>query len=212
MIKERRRGRASRPLDAGPLAITTRVRRLVDDVHGGNLVEASAFAGLPYHTFRQMHAGHRVPCRATLERLASVYDLPVDWFTSARQTDDGTIPLAGWIGDLPSDPSHRLTSEAATGRRVTSPVSAWPLIRVLAQLEQRLTALPKSPLRPIIGAATDPREIRRRLTAFILQPILAARFAGSIAPAEPGSPTNPEWVDLLRALGRFWERALSDLM
>src|SRR5262245_6862935 len=105
MIKERRRGRASGPLDAGSLAITIRVRRLVDDVHGGNLLEASAYAGVPYRTLREIHTGRGMPCRATLERLARAYELPVDWFTSSRHPDDGTIPVAGWIGFLPDDPA-----------------------------------------------------------------------------------------------------------
>ena len=214
MIKERRGG-PSRPLVAGRLAITNRVRRLVDDVHGGNLLEASAYAGVPYRTLREIHAGRgRIPGHATLERLALAYELPIDWFTSGGDVDDGTIPVAGWIGFLPDDPRP--------ARRVAVPVGAWPLIRVLAQLEQRLTSLPPSVGRPIIGLATDPREIRRRLTAFIFQPILAARVARTRSDSPVGPPASPprlpparnsdEWSDMLRDLGRFWERALHDLM
>jgi hypothetical protein len=219
MIKERRRGRASGPVDAAPLAITTRVRRLVDDVHGGNLLEASAYAGVPYSSLREIHAGRaRAPGTGMLERLARAYELPLGWFTSRRYSDDGTVPLAGWIGFLPEG-FETPEGIGSDGYRVTVPMAAWPLIRVLAQLEQRLTALPAGPSRPIIGSATDPRDIRRRLAAFIFQPILAARGAGlrGASIGHPDARPRPsrsiaEWSDMLRDLGRFWERALSDLM
>ncbi len=220
MLRERRRGRPRRPQSAPPASLTARLRRLVDDVHDGNLLEASAHAGVPYATLREIHAGRtRNPGLATLERLASAYGLPLDWFREGSALDDGTIPLAGWVGFLPPDPESG--AEWQYARRVTIPYAAWPLIRVLVQLEQKLRDVPASADRPIIGGATDPREIRRRLTGFILQPLLAARNLGAkdVVKAEPPFPgqielkgaTRDQWIGMLRDLGRFWEQALGGL-
>jgi transcriptional regulator with XRE-family HTH domain len=221
MLRERRRGRPPLPLTSPLCSLTARVRRLVDDVHDGNLLEASVHAGVPYATLREIHAGRtRSPGIQTLERLARAYGLPLDWFVGGAATDDGTVPLAGWVGFLPADPESG--AEWQFARRVTIPYAAWPLIRVLEQLEQRLRDLPPSPSRPILGGATDPRECRRRLTAFILQPLLAARSLGAndVVKAEPPfpgqyelrGPKREQWIDMLRDLGRFWERALGGLL
>jgi len=215
MLKERR-GRPRRPLGPPTARVTARLRRLVDDVHDGNLLEASAHAGIPYATLREIHSGRTPsPEGATLQRIARAYGLPVDWFSAP---DDGTVPPAGWVGFLPGDGGP----DARPARRVTIPFAAWPLIRVLVQLEQRLRDLPPDPERPILGAATDPRECRRRLTAFIFQPLLAARRVGRSegdghVPPLPGSlalrgPSRERWIDMLRDLGHFWERALGGLL
>jgi hypothetical protein len=218
MLRERRRGRPRRPLGPPTAVVTARLRRLVDDVHDGNLLEASAHAGVPYATLREIHAGRTAsPGLHTLERIARAYGLPLDWFTAP---DDGTVPLAGWVGFLPPDPDSG--AEWRYARRVTIPFGAWPLIRVLVRLEQRLRDLPANPDRPILGGATDPRECRRRLTAFILQPLLAARQLGArdVVRAEPPFPGQidlkgqgrDQWIDMLRNLGHFWERALGGLL
>jgi hypothetical protein len=205
MLRERRRERPRRPFGAPAVLATARLRRLVDDVHGGSLVEAAAFAGVPYAALREIHAGRAsAPPRATLERIATTYGLPPDWFTAP---DDGTVPAAGWVGFLPSEPGP---GPAGPGRRVTIPFGAWPLIRVLVRLEQRLRDLPASPDRPILGGATDPRECRRRLTAFIFQPLLAAG-QGCVLEARPGAH-RVEAVGMLRNLGHFWEQALGNLL
>lgn len=179
--------------------LIARVRRLVDDVHDGDLLEASAHAGVPYALLRDIHSGRKTD-GATLRRLAECYGLPLAWFSEACTADDGTVPLAGWAGLLPPD------CQDGCGRRVTIPYGAWPLIRVLVQLEQRLRDSPANPARPIIGDATDPREIRARILAFLFQPLSAARAASS-APGGTGYP-----VAVLRDLGRFWERALASLV
>jgi hypothetical protein len=210
MLRERRRGQPPRALRATWAKVTARVRRLVDDVHDGNLLEASAHAQVPYATLREIHSGRaKQPGVAILEQLARAYRLPLDWFFDGSATDDGTIPLAGWVGFLP-DPK----SVDNDGRRIAIPYAAWPLIRVLVQLEQRLRDRPAHPDRPIIGSATDPREIRRRITTFVFQPLLAAESL--VAKASRGSqpeagPPEPS-VALLRDLGRFWERALGPLV
>jgi hypothetical protein len=215
MLKERRRGRPPQPFVAAGTLVTARIRRLVDDVHGGNLLAASAYSGVPYAVLRDIHSGRgRSAGAATLERLAMAYDLPVDWFTRSDVGDDGTIPSAGWVGFIPGDSSDGSGGQPA--RPVTIPGAAWPLIRVLSQLEARLTAIPPSPGRPIMGTATDPRVCRGRLTAFILQPIasanLSSELSGPAGRGAHGGPSNDQWIEMLKALGRFWEQALGGLM
>lgn len=202
MLRPRRAGHAPRPLWANGNPLTARLRRLVDDVHDGDLFEASAHAGVPYAALREIHLGRVRNAGAVLERLAAAYGLPVAWFVDEGGPDDGTIPVAGWAGYLP-------LGRRGGPARLTIPHSAWPLIRVLVQLEQRLRDQPAGPERPIIGAATDPREIRRRLTAFILQPLVAA---GAIGADWEGAPGDDRWAAMLHDLGRFWERALGGLI
>lgn len=165
-------------------------------------------AGLPYATLREIHAGRtQHPGHCTLERLARVYGVPLQWFIDGSSLDDGTLPLAGWVGFV--------STGARSERRVRIPWAAWPLIRVLVMLEQRLRELPASPDRPIIGALSDPRAIRDRLTAFVLQPLLAARGVPwgptDVAWGEPGGAAGARWIGMLSDLGRFWERALVGL-
>ncbi len=205
MLRERRRGRTRRPLGASSAVVTARLRRLVDDIHDGNLLEASAHAGVPYAILREIHAGRAPsPDRGVLERIAGAYGLPRDWFTAP---DDGTVPPAGWVGFLSPDLDPDTGVDA---RRVTIPFGAWSLIRVLVRLEQRLRDLPPHPDRPILGGATHPLECRRRLTAFILQPLLAAgrRTAVDVG---PGSGRDDS-IGMLRNLGQFWEQALGGLL
>jgi len=69
-----------------------------------------------------------------------------------------------------------------------------------------------------IGSAVDPEEIRRRLTAYLLGPILDAQREGMvrILGADPpfrgtrnaSEEEERDWVELLRALGKFWELTL----
>ena len=205
MLKERCFARASRSDRAAWMKVTARVRRLVDDVHDGDLLAASVHAGVPYKLLRELHAGRaKQPDTRTLARLARTYHLPIDWFFEGTAADDGTVPMVGWTGYV-HDPG------TAGSRRLTIPIAAWPLIRVLVQLELRLRDQPADPDRPIIGEATDPREIRSRLTSFIFQPLLAAR---PISAMELGSRAlvESQWVEMLRDLGRFWERALGSLL
>lgn len=185
--------------------VTARLRRLVDDIHDGNLLEASAHAAVPYAILREIHAGRAArPDGRLLERIAGAYGLPGDWFTAP---DDGTVPPAGWVGFLSPD----LDPDAdADPRRVSIPFGAWSLIRVLVRLEQRLRDLPPHPDRPILGGATHPRECRRRLTAFILQPLLAAG-RGTAVDVGPGSGRDDS-IGMLRNLGQFWEQALGSLL
>ncbi len=202
MLRERRRSRQTAPLAASWSRVTARVRRLVDDVHDGDLAKASAHAGVPYAQLRDIHAGRsRQPGAATLEQLARAHGLPIGWFLSGSTSDDGTIPLTGWDGFLPG--------ADCPGQRIVLPHSAWPLIRVLVQLEQRLRDLPATVDRPIIGAITDPRAIRAKLSAFIFQPLFAATAVGGGGGFDGLRGDRGEAT--LRGLGQFWERALGGL-
>jgi hypothetical protein len=125
----------------------------------------------------------------------------------------------GWVGILPPDPETGADPRYA--RRVVIPFAAWSLVAVALRLERLLEALPPSPTRPIVGGASDPFEFRRRLTAFLLQPLLAARGAGAPVPlpTEPPIKGEPEftqerrevWLMVLRRLGDYWQAALSEV-
>ena len=98
---------------------------------------------------------------------------------------------------------------------------AWPLARCFLELERELERLPPRMERPILGTAIHRDEIRQRLTAYLLEPLLAAQREGmvQILGAEPPfrGTRNPtpeqerEWIELLRSLGKFWERTLETM-
>ena len=136
------------------------------------------------------------------------------------EKDDDSVPFVGWVGFLPADAESGAGWQYA--RRVTVPYAAWPLVQLLLRLESRLRELPTHPDRPIIGAATDPRECKRRLAGFILQPLLAAHALGAkdVLQADPPLPgqsplegsAREEWLETLRHLGLFWDRALAGMV
>ena len=221
MLVTRRRGRPPRPLAPTVTGVTLRLRRLVDLVHDGNLLEAAAHCGVAYGTLREIHTGRtRNPGLATLERISRAYGVPMEWFLSTAEKDDGSVPFVGWVGFLPADAESGAGWQYA--RRVTVPYAAWPLVQLLLRLESRLRELPTHPDRPIIGAATDPRECKRRLAGFILQPLLAAHALGAkdVLQADPPLPgqsplegsAREEWLETLRHLGLFWDRALAGMV
>lgn len=208
----KRRGRPPEPLPASDLPVVQRIRELVRLVHGGNLREAALHTGLPYATLRQLYRAETgEPSLSTVARLADAYGLPVDWFLG-RGSGSGE-PQMGWEGILPADPETG--SERRYARRVLIPFGAWPLAGLALGLERRLAGLPAASTRPIVGAAHDDFELRRRLTAFLLQPLLAARAAGSPVPLPADPPMREEppftaarrelWLQTLRKLGEWWE-------
>jgi hypothetical protein len=144
--------------------------------------------------------------------ISEAYGTPLEWFT---RDDASASPRLLIEGQLPPDPDYGRGRE---GRRIRIPLAAWPLARCFLQLEQRLAKLPPRNDRPILGAAVDPDEMRRRLTAFLLGPLLEAQredlaqVLGADPPfrgtKNPDSEAEREWVEVLRALGRFWERVL----
>jgi transcriptional regulator with XRE-family HTH domain len=219
MLEAPRRGRPAGPLPPASQPVTRRIRELVADVHQGNLREAALHAGVPYPTLRELHRGETAnPGLATVRRLAEAYGLPIEWFLEAG--DAAVRPQMGWIGILPPDPETGADPRYA--RRVVIPFAAWSLVALALRLERHLEALPPSPSRPIVGGASDPFEFRRRLTAFLLQPLLAARGAGASVPlpTEPAIKGEPQltperrvlWVGVLRRLGDYWQAALTGVL
>jgi hypothetical protein len=211
-MRQHRGGPSSRALASPSVSLTGRIRRLVDDIHNGNLMEASLHAGVPYATLRDIHAGKvRWLAAKTVERLASVYSLPYEWFVGV-ENDDGTVPSAGWVVTIPSE-KPEVDSTPELGQRLMIPYAAWPLVHVLVQLEQRLRDMNPSPARPIIGTLSEPRAIRARIAAFILQPLLAARAMTTSSPRlDLGASADPTGIEMLRDLGLFWQRALGPLL
>jgi transcriptional regulator with XRE-family HTH domain len=203
-------GRPRGPLPEARHLVTRRIRRLIDEAHLGNLREAAAHTGLPYATLRDLYSGRTTsPGLNTLVLIADTYGTSLEWFT---RDDPGAAPRLLIEGQLPPDPEYGRGRE---GRHIRIPLAAWSFARCFLELERTLTKLPPGTDRPIIGSAVDPDEVRRRLTAFLLGPILDAQREGMvrILGAEPpfrGTRNTTEeedrdWVELLRALGKFWE-------
>ncbi len=206
-------GRPRGPLPEARHLLTRRIRRLIDEAHLGNLREAASHTGLPYATLRDLYFGSTSsPGLRTVLVIAEAYSAPLEWFT---EEDPDSAPRLAIEGQLPPDPDYGRGRE---GRAIRIPLSAWPLARCFLRLERELTAQPPTANRAIIGAAVDRDEVRRRLTAFLLGPLLGANAEGMIqlqgaTPPFRGTRTptpeeEREWVEVLRALGKFWERVL----
>ena len=197
--------------------VTAGVRRLVDEAHRGNIREAAALSGLPYATLRDLYVGRSAnPGIETLARLGEPYRLTADWFLAPPDTRG---PITAIAGILPPDPEIGGTR---LGRTLSIPLAAWPLARVFLDLESYLTTLPPAADRPVLGGVRDPNACRQRLTAFLLTPLLEAAEAGGmrVLGADPpfrgtSRPSKEEWeawLEALRDLGAFWERALAPML
>lgn len=216
-VRRRGPGRPKAALPPATTTLTRRVRRLVDDAHEGNLREAASHSGLRYGTLRDLYTGRTLsPGLDTLRHLAGAYRIPLEWFLDEDLADEPQVSV--W-GVLPPDPEF---SRGREGRRIRIPLTAWPLARAFLRLEQALVNRPASPSRPVIGGATDPGAIRQAVTRFLLAPLLEAHRIGQlpmygVEPPFRGSrrPDEAEWetwVGTLKALGRFWERALGGVL
>ena len=206
MPDARTRGRPPKDLPPTRIPVVQRLRELVGQVHGGNLREAALHTGLPYPTLRQLYRGETTePSMSTLARLADAYGLPVDWFLGRSAGAVG--PAMGWEGILPSDPE---TGSDRYARRVWIPFAAWPLPGIAIRLQRKLAGPGPVP--------ADDFDLRRRVTSFLLQPLLAARALDARIPLGcdpplPGEPLlTPErrqrWMTALRKLGEFWQATL----
>lgn len=208
-----RPGRPKLPLPPPARPLTARVRLLIDSAHAGNIREGSRFAGIPYATLRDLYRGSVTdPGLDTLQRLASPYGLNPAWFLETGRSDlPGPVAHRGL---LPPDPD--LSALHREGRVVEIPLAARSLYQVYSKLWSHLTALPPTRDRPILGGARDPAECRRRLTTFLLEPLLSARALGEsvlrTTPPLRGEPGPGEWVKVLEALGVMWERVLPGLL
>jgi hypothetical protein len=210
-------GRPKGPLPEATSLLTRRIRLVVNEAHLGNLAEAAAHTGLPYGTLRDLYLGRTLnPGIQTIAALAGSYGLSPGFFTD-RHVEE--VPLLAVETTLPPDPDY---GRGSRGRRIQIPLAAWPLARLFLRLEAALAVRPPSRTRPILAGLTDREECRARLAAFLLDPLLQAREAGGqrllgVEPPFPGTPEVTsgawrEWVETLRALGRFWTRTLEPLL
>ena len=201
-------GRPKAKLAADVPPVTRRVRKLLDQVHGGNLADAQRATGLPYPTLRDLYAGRTAnPELATLNQLRAPYGVSLDWFTDLKGEDE--VPLGGRVALLPPHP--RAAGGARALRQVLLPYAARTLTAVFAQLEAWLERQAPAPERPVVGEATGDA-FAFRLTTFLLQPLLAAEKLGeevipAAAPAQPAS-VDAAWVSRLEALGAMWRALL----
>lgn len=110
---------------------------------------------------------------------------------------------------LPPPPGR--PGEPRFERMVDIPYAAWPLVGIYWDLGEYLESLPPTASRPILGDATDDREMHRRLVRFLFAPLLAAEAAGQqVMPT--GAWDNEKWLQTTKALGRLWEQAIPDLI
>lgn len=204
---QRRPGRPKKSRKALAL-VTRRVRRLIDLAHDGNIRQASDETGLPYPTLRDLYSGRRAsPRLATIKALAEHYSIYLQWFTDERQPDP--VPLSGLVGRL--DP---LGGAPGEDREVVIPFAAWEFIKVALAVDAYVDSMPPSPDRPIVREATD-EKATKLLTAFLLQPLLAAEALGEPDAIVREWATREEeeiWVRKLRALGRLWQVAMPALL
>ena len=202
-------GRPKQTLAADVPAVTRRVRKLVDQVHGGNLADAQRATGLPYPTLRDLYAGRTAnPELATLDRLRAPYGVSLNWFTEPGS--DKEVPLAGRLVLLPPHPRAAAAGGVAGRalRQVLLPYAARTLSSVFERLQAWLEQQAPAPERPVVGEATGDT-FTFRLTTFLLQPLLAAEKLGEeVIPAS----VDAAWVERLEALGAMWRAALARIL
>ena len=207
--------------------LTRRVRRLIDLAHDGNIQEASEVTGLPYATLRDLYSGRTTNTRVnTLKLLAHSYGFSEPWFL---QEDLGeVVPFAARTCYLPADAfwagpeDNKVLELGGHVREVQIPFVAWPLAEVYTVLRDYLQSYLPSTNRPIVGDESNESfiDFDLRLSKFLLGPLVIAagdaheRGALQVIPLEP--PRTPEeqerMLKPLRALGRFWELAIPDLL
>jgi len=198
--------------------VTRRVRRLVDLAHDGNIRQAADECGLPYATLRDLYSGRRTnPGLKTLKKLAERYEIPMGWFTDERQSEE--VPISGYVGYL--EPRAEQRGPRPWLRDITIPFAAWEFVRVIKALDDYLESLPATPERPIVGDSAG-KEGLKRLTEFLLQPILAAEAIGEPDAVVPNTAFVPDrmptkqdeenWVRKLRLLGNLWESLIPGVL
>lgn len=207
------RPRAELPEPSHPL--TERIRRIVDVVHRGKVLDASRLTGIPYPTLNELYVGRTVnPNTATLEAFRKPYDIPMSWLFGESGAE--ASPQTGRFVLLPPHPKASVRRREL--RRVEIPFAAWSLYHVFSVLERRLNSAEPSVDRPIVGEASG-YALTFRLATFLLQPLLAAEKAGEpgvivTADGEQGDDAGPRerWVESLLRLGDLWKSTLSNLL
>lgn len=194
--------------------ITRRVQQLVNEAHGGNVLEASNVSGVPAATLRALFNGKSLnPGRNTLNALREPYNLPPGWFDLEESSHH---PLHGYSFTLMKD---RGDGEMYEADRFGIPWSSWPLPGVYKRLYAHVSALPRSDKRPIIGARdlenrTKESEARALVAEFLLSPLIEEEkaFKVKLVPEHPYEAREPAIVERLRLLGLFWQDALGPVI
>lgn len=206
-------GRPKAPLRPAKATVTRRVRLLVDQIHEGNLNEASEATAVPYATLRDLYTGRTTrPGQGTLAKFAGAYGFWPHWFTEEKERDQ--LPQAGIVWNV----RERSASGLELGRGIVVPYAAFPLPTVRRELLAAIASQPAKPGRILVGEITDPDEIDLRVSEFLLNPLLRAEEAGLIPPLAEVVPINrgrnafsPESIRLFSQVGRFWRATLSGL-
>jgi len=207
--------------------LTRRVRRLINLAHDGNIQEASEVTGLPYATLRDLYSGRTTNPRVnTLKLLAHSYGFAEPWFL---QEDLGeVVPFAARTCYLPADAfwagpeDDKVLEQSEFLREVQIPYVAWPLAEEYTVLRDYLLSFLPSIDRPIVSDVSNDSfaDFDLRLSKFLLGPLVAAardaHERGALQVIPLGPPRTPEeqerMLKPLRALGRFWELAIPDLL
>jgi len=209
----------SKPLTQKHLT-NSRVRSLIDAAHQGNVLDASRVTGLPYATVRDLYRGRTTnPSLKTLRILAKVYGVPLAWLTD-DQSPAAVPTIVGYLAAPADSAGPAPVAEFARVRRVRISLAAWSLYRIFRVLLEYLRSLPATPNRPVVGDAREDRELVRRLTEFLLQPLLIAEQAGQTdviylslgAGGEAASEHEALWITRLQQVGNLWEVLLPDLL
>lgn len=199
-------GRPKVALSSGVPPVTLRIRRLIDQVHGGNLAAAGRATGIPYPTMRDLYTGRASnPELATLDQLRAAYGVSLNWFT--ERSAENEVPLQGRTVLLPPHPKAQQAGTRAL-RPVLIPYAARTLLQVFAALEEWLRQKPAGPDRPIVGEAAGDA-FTFRLTTFVLQPLLGAEKLGQ--EVVPSGEVDAAWIARLEALGATWRLLLPEV-
>ena len=187
--------------------ITRRVRRLIDLAYDGNIRAASMTTGMPYATLRDLYTGRTVnPSIRTLQVLAARHSFSEQWFLKEDQGEE--LPMGGWVVYLPP-PGRPDSLEPARDSFI--PHAAWQLAGIYRDVGEYLESLPPSANRPVLGEATEEMAMHLRLTRFLFRPLLEAEAHGEQI-IHTGTWDNERWLATMKALGRFWEQAIPDLL
>lgn len=205
----RRVGRPREKVEPAEAQITKRVRELVDEVHGGNVLEASNVTGVPAATLRALYNGKSTnPGLKTLKALAEPYGLAPGWFAEEGTQFSPRMGLDLALGVRQPDGNF------FTQHRIGMPWSSWPMPGVFRRLQDYLVRQ-EGPERPVIGKVdpTDPMtrpDFDSAVGKFLLAPLLdlEGAFRVSLMPIHSRDIADPVKVQRMKALGQFWQDAL----
>lgn len=216
-MKATRMGRPRAKLPKARTNLTTRVRRLIDYAHDGNVREASQASGIAYATLRDLYTGKSTnPSLRTLTALADAYGVYAGWFTDESQPAD--VPGSGYVLMVRG---FKYGATPKVPRSAVIPFASYPLPNLVRILDDELEAQAATPSRPIIGDGLE-RDSRLGLGEFILGPLLLAEEQARVLLIPDSEPWSQDgwgiphvrdvYVRRLKALGRYWETIFDDVL